>query len=63
MTDIKQVPSEKENERKHRYIELLGADSKIPAIKATVEDDGRPFSADYLISDGTLRYYIEQTRS
>lgn len=62
MTDIKQVPSVKANERKRRYTERLGADLKIPAIKAAVEDDARPFSADYLISDGMLRYYIEQTR-
>ncbi|SCJ87537.1 Uncharacterised protein [uncultured Eubacterium sp.] len=63
MTDIRQGLPVKANERKRRYAEFLGADSKIPVIKVTVEDDAGPFSVDYLISDGTLRYYIEQTRS
>ncbi|WP_302386869.1 hypothetical protein [Emergencia timonensis] len=48
---------------KRRYAELLGAETKDLSIKAAVENDANYLSADYLISDRLLKYYIEQRRS
>lgn len=61
--DIRQVQLVKVNGRKCRYAELLGTDPKYPEIKAAIEDDTNPLTADYLISDGMLHYCIEQRRS
>ncbi len=62
MINIGQVQLVKAGERKRRYAELLGAEPRDLSIEAAIEYDANYLSADYLISDRMLKYYIEQRR-